>query len=179
MRPSPVLPSVAVGGYAAVASLAFAATLVETTLLYPNIFRDVPASLALSEEFMSAVAIGDVMRPLGAVLMFTALLALAAAVAYRVARRWVLLSLIPLLLGQAVLSMLYQWPRATMLYDDRARYSTAEIQRAADEFLLGHYARIGAALLTAALAVTALLACHRALVLAGARRARPEPLPAA
>lgn len=169
MRSLPVLPTAVVGGYAVVASLAFATTLVETTLLYPNIFRDVPTSLALSEEFMSAVAIGDVMRPLGAALLFTALLALAAAVRYRLARRWVLLSLIPLLLGQAVLSVLYQWPRATMLYDDRAQYTAAEVQRAADEFLLAHYARIGAALLTAALAVTALLTCHRALVLAAAR----------
>ncbi|WP_067655465.1 hypothetical protein [Nocardia harenae] len=175
MRSHHVLPTVVVGGYAAVASLAFAATLIETTLLYPNIFRDVPASLALSEEFMSEVAIGDVMRPLGAALLFTALLALAAAVRYRLARRWVLLSLLPLLIGQAVLSMLYQWPRATMLFDDRARYTTAEIQRAADEFLLGHYARIGAAFLTAALAVTALLVCHRALVRTAARR---EALPA-
>lgn len=176
MRSLPVLPTVLVGGYAVVASLAFATTLAETALLYPNIFRDVPASLELSEEFMSAVAIGDVMRPLGAVLVFAALLALAAAVRYRLARRWVLLSLLPLVLGQAVLSMLYQWPRATMLYDDRARYGTAEIERAAEEFLLGHYARMGAAALTAALAVTAFLVCHRAWVLTAAHRPDPAPL---
>lgn len=43
---SVTVPLTVVGVYATVASFAFAAARTETILLYPNIFRDVPESLA-------------------------------------------------------------------------------------------------------------------------------------
>ncbi|MFI6869459.1 hypothetical protein [Nocardia sp. NPDC050406] len=167
---STAIPLVVLGLYAAVASFVFAAATTETILLYPNIFRDVPDSLALSEQFMSEVRVGDVMRPLGMVETATALMATAIALYYRTARRWVLASLIPLIAGQFLLSVLYLWPRASILYDDRTDHTLAEIERAATEFQTGELIRILAALATAALAVTAVLATHRTWVLNGRRR---------
>ncbi|WP_280193165.1 hypothetical protein, partial [Nocardia farcinica] len=169
MRPV-TLPTIVIGCYAVLASFAFAATLTETILFYPNVFHDVPRSLELTEEFMSAVGVGDVLRPLGAVLTLTALVAAAVATRYRVARGWLVASLASLITGQFLLSVGYQWPRVEILFDDRAAHTTAELERAASEFLVGQVLRVGAAGLTATFAVLAALACHRAYVLAAARR---------
>lgn len=84
---SVTIPLTIIGVYA---SSAFAAALTETIMLYPNIFRDVPESLAQTQQFMSEVAVGDAMRPLGGALTMCALIACAAAVRYRLARARVL-----------------------------------------------------------------------------------------
>ncbi|PXX62432.1 hypothetical protein DFR70_107300 [Nocardia tenerifensis] len=160
------IPLVVLTGYAVVAFFAFGAAVVETIMLYPNIFRDVPESLAETQHFMSAVAVGDVMRPLGGVLTLCALLAAIASVRYRVGVRSTVLSLISLVSGQFLLSVLYLWPRATILFDDRDKHTLAEIERAATEFQIGEGVRIAAAALTALFAVAAALACYRRRVLA-------------
>ncbi|MBF6547344.1 hypothetical protein [Nocardia brasiliensis] len=158
------IASVVLTGYAVLACFAFATTAAETIFLYPNIFRDVPDSLALTEQFMSAVAVGDVMRPLGAALTLCALLAGAAALWARLGRRWLALSLASLVSGQFLLSVLYQWPRAAILFDDRAGHTLDEIRRAATEFQVGQGLRILAAALTALFAVVAALVCYRARI---------------
>ncbi|NNH75794.1 hypothetical protein HLB23_39095 [Nocardia uniformis] len=162
------ISSVTLGIYAVVAFFVFSVAAMETLLLYPNIFRDVPESLALTEEFMSVVAVGDVMRPLGGVMMISALFATVVSIRYRIARRWLLGSLAALVSGQFLLSIGYQWPRASILFDDRGRYALAEIERAASEFLIGQYFRIAAAGLAALFAVIAALKTYRAATLAAA-----------
>ena len=162
---SVTVASVPIGIYAVVASFAFATTAVETLLLYPNIFRDVPDSLAQTQEFMSAVAVGDVMRPMGGVLTLTALIACTVSMYYRIARRWLACSLVSLISGQFLLSILYQWPRASILFDERDQHSLAEIEQATTEFLIGQSFRIAAAAITATCAVVAALVCYRTRVL--------------
>ncbi|MBF6221294.1 hypothetical protein IU479_24645 [Nocardia abscessus] len=163
---SVTVPLTVITGYAVVACFAFGTTAAETLLLYPNIFHDIPESLELTERFMSTVAVGDVMRPLGAALTLCALIAGAVSLAYRVGRRWLGFSLAALLSGQFLLSILYLWPRASILFDDRHAHTLAEIERAAREFQIGQGLRIAAAAVTALCAVLAALACYRARVLA-------------
>ena len=160
------LSSVVLGAYAAVAFFVFAAATVETALLYPNIFRDIPESLESTQEFMSVVAVGDVMRPLGAAMLLSGLLACAVSVRFRLARCWSFASLLALISGQFLLSILYLWPRATVLFDDRHRHTANEIERAATEFEIGQIFRITAAALAALFAVLAAITTHRARVLA-------------
>ncbi|WP_067717688.1 hypothetical protein [Nocardia yamanashiensis] len=168
---STAVPLGVIGFYAVVASFAFATTAAETMLLYPNIFKDIPDSLAQTQEFMSVVAVGDVMRPMGGALTLCALAAVIVALWYRIGRGWLAASLLSLISGQFLLSILYQWPRANILFDDRDKHTRAEIDRAANEFLVAQGFRIGAALLTAVFAVAAALVCYRARVLAKARLA--------
>ncbi|MEU2120771.1 hypothetical protein [Nocardia niwae] len=66
-----------------VACFAFGTTAVERLPSYP----DIPASLEVTERFISRVAVGDVMRPLGAVLTQCALIAGAVSLRYRIGRR--------------------------------------------------------------------------------------------
>lgn len=163
------IPSIVIGVYAVVAFFLFSAAASETLLLYPNIFRDIPESLELTQEFMSVVAVGDVMRPLGMVMLVSALIAGAVSVRYRIARRWLACSLAALVSGQFLLSILYLWPRASILFDDRDQHTLAEIERAATEFEIGQYFRILAAALAALFAVIAALDCYRARVRATIR----------
>lgn len=162
---SATVPLTVIGTYAAVASFAFAAATTETILLYPNIFRDVPDSLALTEQFMSSVAVGDVMRPLGGILTLCAIIACIVSFRYRLGRNWLVASVVSLISGQFLLSILYLWPRATILFDDRSQHTLAEIERAATEFQIGEVVRIVASLATAVFATAATLACYRARVL--------------
>jgi len=160
------LSSVTIGAYAVVAFFVFSAAAAETVLLYPNILRDVPESLQMTQDFMSVIGVGDVMRPLGGLMMVSALIAAAASVRYRIARVWVAASVAALLSGQFLLSITYLWPRATILFDHRAEHTLAEIERAAEEFLVGQYFRIAAAGLAALFAVIAALKTYRAKTLA-------------
>lgn len=100
----------------------------------------------------------------------TALIALALSVRYRISRRWLAASFTALVSGQFLLSVLYQWPRATILFDDRGQYTLAELDRAAHEFLIGQYLRLTAAVSAALFAALAALSCYRSKTLAGARR---------
>ncbi|GAB4584546.1 hypothetical protein [Nocardia sp. IFM 10818] len=159
---SATVPVAVVGLYAVVAGFVFSATVAETVLLYPNIFRDIPESLELTERFMSEMAVGDLMRPLGAGLTLCALAALGAVLWYRVARGWLIASLVSLISGQFLLSILYLWPRASVLFDDRAQHTLGEIERAATEFQVGQGFRILACALTAVFAAAAALVCCRA-----------------
>jgi hypothetical protein len=159
------IPWIVTGIYATIASFVFAAATSETLLLYPNIFRDIPDSLASTQDFMSVVAVGDVMRPLGALMLVCGLIAGAVSLWYRIARRWLAASLIAVVGGQFLLSRLYLWPRGSILFDDRDQHTLDEIERAANEFRIGQYVRIAAAGLAAVAAVTAALRCHRARIL--------------
>ncbi|MEU4345559.1 hypothetical protein AB0H00_30620 [Nocardia sp. NPDC023852] len=163
------IPMTVIGTYAIIAFFVFAVAASETLLLYPNIFRDIPESLELTQEFMSVVAVGEVMRPLGAGMLVSALIAGAVSVRYRIARRWLACSLTALVSGQFLLSIRYLWPRASILFDDRNQHTLDEIERAAGEFEVGQYFRIAAAGLAALFAVVSVLDCYRARVLATVR----------
>ncbi|MFC9894724.1 hypothetical protein ACFVMC_13630 [Nocardia sp. NPDC127579] len=167
MKPT-TIPLVTTGLYATLAALVFAVTAAETIFLYPNMFRDVPQSLALSDEFLTVVDIGGVMRPMGAVMTVSALIAIAVALWARQARRWLAASLVFLVSGQFLLSILYQWPRADIIGEHEQR-PVAEIESAVTEFLVGHGFRIAASLATAVLAIVAVFSIYRARVLAESR----------
>ncbi|MGW0248501.1 hypothetical protein ACWDYH_17895 [Nocardia goodfellowii] len=172
------VPSVIIGAYAGVAFFVFSAAAAETVLLYPNILRDIPESLQMTQDFMSVIGVGDVMRPLGGLMMVSALIAAAASVRYRTARPWVAASVAAMLSGQFLLSVAYLWPRATILFDDRAKHTIDEIESAADEFVIGQYFRIAAAGLAALFAVIAARKIYRAKILAELSQSTP-PAPTA
>ncbi|MGW0246702.1 hypothetical protein ACWDYH_08690 [Nocardia goodfellowii] len=172
MRPT-TIPLATTGAYATMASLVFAITAAETIFLYPNMFRDVPESLALADEFMTVVDIGSVMRPMGGVMTLCAVIAIVVALWARQARGWIAASLVFLISGQFLLSVLYQWPRASIL-GERDQHTLEEIERAATEFLVGHGFRVVASLATAVLAIAAVFSIYRARVLAVAGRGHAE-----
>ncbi|MGW5381539.1 hypothetical protein [Nocardia sp. NPDC003963] len=160
MRRTEVIADSAIVLYTVAVSFLFALTVTETILLYPNAFRDVPASLVLTEQFMATVGVGDVVRPFGGVLVVLGVVATVAAWWTRRARGWVLASFGSLVLGQGIFSMLYQWPQVTVMFDERERHTAAELQRAATEFQIGQVIRVAFAAATTVLAIIAALRCY-------------------
>ncbi|MEV6658129.1 hypothetical protein [Nocardia fluminea] len=115
--------------YAALATLVFCTMIAETVFLYPNYFHDIPASLIVADEFTAVVSVGGVMRPLGAALMLTGVVAVAVTLWARTSRIWTLASMLSLISGLFLLSALYLWPRWTILFDDRALHTVDELRR--------------------------------------------------
>ncbi|MEU8900425.1 hypothetical protein [Nocardia sp. NPDC048505] len=154
--------------YAALATLVFCTMIAETVFLYPNYFHDIPHSLIVADEFTAAVSVGSVMRPLGAVLTLSAVVATAASLWARTARAWTLASLAALVSGLFLLSALYLWERWTILFDDRDRYTVEELHRTVQEIEVAHSIRIILGALTALFAVVAALRIYRTRLLRGA-----------
>ncbi|GAA2840492.1 DUF1772 domain-containing protein [Crossiella cryophila] len=148
--------------YVWVAMIACGGVLVETALLYPNIFRDPPTSLAESMAFFQVVGPGHIFRPLGMATTLTAVLAAITLWRRPRARWWFVASLITLLAGEFVFSALYFWPRNTIMFTEGLAVHSAEfLRQTADEFVFGHYFRIAFTIVTAALAFTGLLRFQR------------------
>ncbi|WP_336085539.1 hypothetical protein [Nocardia sp. SSK8] len=153
--------------YAALATLVFCTMIAETVFLYPNYFHDIPRSLIVADEFTAAVSVGSVMRPLGAVLMVTAIVATAVSVWARTARVWTVASLVSLVSGLFLLSALYLWERWTILFDERDQHTIEELRRTVREVEVAHSVRIVLGALTAVFAVVAAVRTYRARLLRG------------
>ncbi|NNH73151.1 hypothetical protein HLB23_25365 [Nocardia uniformis] len=151
--------------YAALAILVFCTMISETVFLYPNYFHDIPNSLIVADEFTAVVSVGSVMRPLGAVLTLSALVATAASLWSRTARTWTLASLAALVSGLFLLSALYLWERWTILFDDRDQYTVEELNRTVQEIEVAHAIRILLGAVTALFAVMAALRTYRSRLL--------------
>lgn len=161
--------------FAWLAITTFSGVLIETLLVYPNIFRDVPASLALSMEFFSEVGPGDVFPVLGMATLVAGVLAVWLVWPWRGARARALGAVAVNLAGEFAFSAWYFWPRNTVMFVEGARVHPAEVlERVAWEFETGHWLRLAMCAVTAALAFSALLQVvehNRGATSAGAREA--------
>jgi hypothetical protein len=151
--------------FAAVAAFSFGTLASETLLLYPNIFADVPASLETALTFMSVTAPNDVLPPIGAASLLTAIIALATTIRLPAVRWWVIAAAGALLFGQFLFSAYWFWPRnAIMFTEGAAVHSAAYLRQVAAEFQAGHWVRVVTGALTAVLAFVAMLRTHREAV---------------
>jgi hypothetical protein len=153
--------------FAWVATFAFGALLVETLLLYPNIFADVPASLTRALAFMSVSAPNDVLPPLGALTIGTAAAAVALTLRHRRLRWWTIGAALSIALGELLFSAVWFWPRNTIMFvEGPAVHDALYLQQVAAEFQAGHWLRVVAGAVTAVLAFAAMLRTHREAVAA-------------
>ncbi|MEO3795050.1 hypothetical protein ABGB14_32975 [Nonomuraea sp. B10E15] len=155
--------------YVWIAMVAFGGIAVETVVIYPNVFHDVPASLAESMEFFVVTGPADFFPPMGAVTVVASVAALALAWPVRDTRLWAGGSLLSLLLGEFLFSALYFWPRNDIMFEEGAAVHSAEVLRqTALEFETGHWGRLAMSAVTATLAFTGLWRLHRGRALAAA-----------
>ncbi|MGH3587189.1 MAG: anthrone oxygenase family protein [Pseudonocardia sp.] len=149
-------------GYVWVAMVAFGGILVETIIVYPNVFHDAPASLAGAVEFFVVTGPADLFPPMGALTVLAAVAAVAASWRVRRARMWLGASLASLVLGEFLFSVLYFWPRNDIMFEEGIAVHSAEfLRRTAVEFETGHWVRLAMSGVTAAFAFTGLLRFHR------------------
>ncbi len=144
--------------FAWVAITTFSGVLIETLLIYPNIFGDVPESLVRSSEFFSEVGPGDVFPVLGMATLVTGLLTVATTWRLRPARFRALIAVAVVLVGEFGFSAWFFWPRNTVMFvDGPAVHATDELIRVAWEFETGHWLRLVLCGVTAVLAFGTLL----------------------
>lgn len=157
--------------YVWLAMVAFGGIAVETIVIYPNVFHDVPRSLAGASEFFGVTGPADFFPPMGAATLIAAVVTLLLVRKVPAARWWIAASLASLALGEFLFSVLYFWPRNEIMFDEGTAVHTVELlRRTAVEFEVGHWFRLGMSAVTATLAFAGLLRLHRSRITAS-----PQP----
>lgn len=118
------------------------AIVLETFMIYPNIFHDPPRSLELAMEFMSVSSPHDFFPSLGLLSWIAGAGALALSWPVRQARWWIALSLL-MIVADGVASMLLFWPRNQIMFVEGTALHSAEVLRqTAWEFQTLHWLRV-------------------------------------
>ncbi|KIH96804.1 hypothetical protein LP52_23025 [Streptomonospora alba] len=156
---------VVTAAYTWVAMVAFGGIAVETVVIYPNVFHDVPRSLTGATDFFSVTGPADLFPPLGAATVVAAVASTALTWPDRGVRLWLGASLLTLVVGEFLFSVLYFWPRNEIMFDEGTAVHSAEVlRRTVAEFETGHWGRLAMSDVTATLAFTGLLRLYRARV---------------
>jgi hypothetical protein len=118
------------------------AIVLETFMVYPNIFHDPPRSLETGLEFMSVRAPSDFFPPLGFLSWITGIGALVLGWRVKSARYWILFSLI-MIVGEGLVSIAFFWPRNEIMFvEGTAVHSDEFLRQTAQEFQMLHWSRL-------------------------------------
>jgi hypothetical protein len=150
------------------------AIVLETFMVYPNIFHDPPRSLGLAMEFMAVRGPDDFFPPLGFLSWVSGLAAVVLSWQVKLVRWWILLSL-AMIVADGLVSILFFWPRNEIMFVEGTAVHSAEVLRqTAREFQTLHWSRLAFNAASAAFAFVGFVALDRQRVLAQQlpRRAR-------
>jgi uncharacterized membrane protein len=118
------------------------AIVLETFMMYSNIFHDPPQSLETGLEFMSVRAPSDFFPPLGFLSWITGIGALISGWRVKSARYWILFSLI-MIVCEGLVSMAVFWPRNEIMFIEGSAVHSAEfLRQTAQEFQKLHWSRL-------------------------------------
>lgn len=117
-------------------------TVLETFMVYPNIFYDAPESLATAMEFMTIRGPDDFFPPLGFLSWVSGAAALVLGWRVPAARYWILASVL-MILAEGVLSITLFWPRNTIMFvEGLAVHGPEVLRQTAEEFRSLHWLRL-------------------------------------
>jgi hypothetical protein len=133
----------------------------ETFMIYPNIFHNPPESFAIALAFMSVRAPSDFFPPLGFLSWVTGLGSLILGWRVKSARYWILGSLL-MIVGEGLVSMAFFWPRNTIMFIEGTAVHSAEfLRQTAQEFQNLHWLRVAFNAVGSALIFTGFLKVYR------------------
>lgn len=116
--------------------------MLNTFMVYPNIFYDAPNSLELALEFMAVAGPHSYFPPLGATSILTGILAVVLVWKIKQARYWILFSMIMIVLEGAT-SIIFEWPRNEIMFIEGTEIHSVEfLKQIANEFLIVHGFRV-------------------------------------
>jgi hypothetical protein len=138
------------------------AIVLETLMIYPNVFSDPPASLELAMDIMSVSGPHDFFPPLGLLSWVLGAGVLVLCWRVKAARWWILFSLL-MIVCEGVASMLYFWPRNEIMFVEGPEVHSAEyLKQVAREFETWHWrSRMGFNALAAVSAFVGFLRFYR------------------
>ncbi len=137
------------------------AILFETLILYPDIFHDVPRSLETAMSFMAIRGPSDFFPPVGVFAMFTGIAFLILGWRVKSARYWILGSVSVVFVGEFLFSMVFFWPRNTIMSEGTAVHSVAYLKQTAQEFQTGHWLRVAMSAAASVLSLMGFLKFYR------------------
>lgn len=138
--------------------------ILETFMLYPNIFHNPPASLELGMEFMAVAGPSDFFPPLGFLSWVTGAASLLLGWRVKSARYWLLGSLL-MIVGEGLASMALFWPRNTIMFvEGLAVHSPEFLRQTAQEFEALHWLRVGFNAVGSVLIFTGFLKYYRHMI---------------
>lgn len=118
------------------------AIVLETFMVYPNIFHDPPRSLETAMEFMAVRAPNDFFPPLGFLSWLTGIAAVISGWRVEPARYWLLGGVI-MMLCEGLFSMAFFWPRKEIMFVEGTEvHSAAYLRQVAQEFQTLHWSRL-------------------------------------
>jgi hypothetical protein len=118
------------------------AIVMETFMVYPNVFYDPPRSLETGLEFMSVRAPSDFFPPLGFLSWVTGAGVLVWGWRVKSARYWILSSLL-MIVCEGLFSMAFFWPRNEITFiEGPVVHSDKLLRQTAQEFQTLHWARV-------------------------------------
>ena len=151
-----------VTAYLWVMMVLFGAIVLETFMVYPNVFADPPESLSLAMDFLSVSGPSDFFPPLGFATWVFGAGALVLSWPVKAARWWVAFSL-AMIVCEGVASMLYFGPRNEVMFVEGLEAHSAEyLKQVAREFEAWHWrSRMGFNALAAVGAFVGFLRLYR------------------
>jgi hypothetical protein len=136
----------------------------ETFMIYPNIFHDVPASLEEALRFMSVRAPSDFFPPLGLLSWVTGAGSVLLTWGVKPARYWIVGSLL-MIVWDGLFSMAIFWPRNTVMFaEGTAVHSPAVLVQTAREFQTLHWSRLAFSAAGSVLVFIGFLRLYRRMV---------------
>ena len=118
------------------------AIVMETFVVYPNVFHDPPRSLDTGLEFMPVRASNDFFPPLGFLSWVTGAGALILGWRVESACHWILFSLL-MIVCEGLFSVAFFWPRNEIMFIEGTAVHSAEfLRQTASEFQTLHWARV-------------------------------------
>ena len=151
-----------VTAYLWVMMVLFGAIVLETFMIYPNVFADPPQSLELAMDFLSVSGPSDFFPPLGFATWVFGAGALVLSWPVKAARWWILFSL-AMIVCEGLASILYFWPRNEITFVEGPAVHSAEyLKQVAREFETWHWrSRMGFNALAAVSAFVGFLRLYR------------------
>jgi hypothetical protein len=120
----------------------FGSIVLETFMVFPNIFRDPPQSLGAAMDFLSTSGPGDFFPPLGFLSWLTGVGAILLGWQVKSARYWIIASVLMIFL-EGIVSILFFWPRNTIMFIEGTSVHSAEyLIQVAREFHSLHWLRL-------------------------------------
>lgn len=153
--------------------------IMETFMVYPNIFHDAPASLELAMKFMSVAGPSDFFPPLGFLSWVTGAGAVLLGWRVKSARYWIVGSLL-MILSEGLVSMAFFWPRNTIMFIEGTAVHSAEfLRQTAQEFQTLHWSRLAFNVVGSMLIFVGFLKFYRHMIISEAASVDPaDPAPA-
>lgn len=114
----------------------------QTFMVYPNIFYDIPHSFELGMDFMAVAAPNTYFPPLGFLSILTGVAASVLVWPHKQARWWVLTSFL-MIAFEGVASIIFEGPKNEIMFIEGTDVHSVEfLKRTAKEFLIVHGFRV-------------------------------------